>query len=288
MPQSDSKAQLRALLQQGMQAARRGDRARASGLFQAVLEQDPDQEEAWLWLAALAESPEQSVVYLQRVLSINPHNTRAQAGLQWARQRIQAAEALPEAPIQPAWGGIVNLVPLEPEGTRWQWWRVVGLIGILLLAGGLVWWGAPKILQFVELARPEAIATEPMPTLLPPATDTPLPPTVTAIATAVAAIATETPSPVSPTVTAMATATPSATSSPVLPTATAIATETPSPLPPTATAPPTATPSPMPPTATAMATAPPAEMPSPVPTPATVWPTPDPTSVPQVTPEPTP
>ena len=273
MPQSDSKAQLRALLQQGMQAARRGDRARANGLFQAVLEQDPDQEEAWLWLAALAESPEQSIVYLQRVLSINPHNTRAQAGLQWARQRIQAAEALPEAPIQPAWGGIVNLVPLEPEGTRWQWWRVVGLIGILLLAGGLVWWGAPKILQFVELARPEAIATEPMPTLLPPATDTPLPPTVTAIATAVAAIATETPSPVSPTVTAMATATPGATSSPVSPTATAIATETSSPVPPTATA---------------MATVPPAETPSPVPTPATVWPTPDPTTIPQVTPEPTP
>ena len=266
MPQSDSKAQLRALLHQGMQAARRGDRARASGLFQAVVEQDPDQEEAWLWLAALAEDPEQSIVYLQRVLSINPHNTCAQAGLQWARQRIQAAEALPEAPIQPAWGGIVNLVPLEPERTRWQWWRVVGLIGILLLAGGLVWWGAPKILQFVELARPEAIATEPMLTLLPPATDTPLPPTVTAIAT-------ETPSPVSPTSTAMATATPSATPSPVPPTATAIATETSSPVPPTATA---------------MATVPPAETPSPVPTPATVWPTPDPTTIPQVTPEPTP
>ena len=82
-----------------MRAARQGNRIRATELFQAALEQDPGQEEALLWLAALAEHPGESIVYLERVLAANPHNARAQAGLRWATERLEAREAPPEAPL---------------------------------------------------------------------------------------------------------------------------------------------------------------------------------------------
>ena len=242
-----------------MQAARQGDYARAKGLFQAVLEQDPDHEEACLWLAALAEDPEQSMGYLQRVLDANPDNARAQAGLQWTKERIQATEALSGTPIHPAWGGTVSLVPLEPERARWRWWHVVGPIGGLLLAGALVWWRAPGMIQLVELAGPEATATESRDVAPPPATDTPLPLTVTTGVTVVSAVAPATPLLSPPTATAPATmvaAVSAATPSPVSPTMTATVT----------------------PTVTQ----------SSVPTAATVWPTPGPTTSPQVTPEPGP
>lgn len=224
MPQPGSGIHVKTLLEQAMQAARQGDHTSAKGLFQMVLDQDPDQEEAWLWLAALVEDTEQSVLYLQRVLADNPHNTRAQAGLQWARKRIPSAETFLKAPARPEWGGIVHLVPLEPERTRWQWWHAASLAGILLLVGGLSWWGTSKLLQVVEPSKPEITVTEPVPTDTLPATGVPPSPTV-------AVIVMGTPSPTLPTATVL----PTATSSSVPTIVTATLTATPSSVPTSAT-----------------------------------------------------
>jgi hypothetical protein len=259
-----------------MRAARQGDRVRATELFQAALEQDPGQEEALLWLAALAEHPGESVVYLERVLATNPHNARAQAGLRWATERLEAREALPEAPLAPAWGGTVDLVPLEAAGTRLRLTTVVGSIAAVLLLGILAWW-AWSGFPFVQLVVPGATATEPAPTVAPPATNTSLPDVVTAVTPSVAAIPSETPLPPPPTATAtVVTPLPSETlsSAPSTATATVVA------------ATPATTPSPLHPTVTVTWT--PSATPSPVPTPATVWPTPGPTTSPWTTPQPTP
>lgn len=276
-----------------MQAARQGDRARATELFHAALEQDPDHEEALLWLAALTEDPGQSIAYLQRVLDINPHNARAQAGLRWAEERRRPPEALSEAPIQPApaWGGTVDLVPLEPERTRWQLSTVVGLAGALLLIGALIWWALSSF-PLVRLSGPEATATAPRPTSARPpspataiATHTPSPLPPTATATVPAVIAMHTPTSSLPTETETV-PTAAATNTPTfpLPTATAAVlaatgTYTPTPLPPTATTIVVAD--------TATATALPSAAPSAMPTLATAWPTPGPTTDPHVTPAPT-
>jgi lipoprotein-anchoring transpeptidase ErfK/SrfK len=52
-----------------------------------LLRTEPDHVEALLWLAALAQDPQQSVRYLNRVLEISPNHPAAQAGLQWAEER---------------------------------------------------------------------------------------------------------------------------------------------------------------------------------------------------------
>ena len=260
--QSDPEEQIGVLLQQGMQAAQQGDTVRADRLFQAVLEKDPDHEEAWLWRAALAESPDQSVVYLQRVLAINPDNTRAQAGLRWAREQMEAAERLSQAPSKPAWGGVVALAPVESEGAQWQWWHVAVLFGVVLLTGALLCWRSSRILELVGLLGPQATATVCMPAAGSPVPDVGLVPAATAIPTT-------TPSPLPP--------------SPLPSTATAVPPVSPSPVSPTASAVPPATSSPLPPTATII----PTTTPSPYPTLATVWPTPGPTGPPVVTPRPT-
>src|SRR5512136_2882356 len=54
-----------------------------------VIKRAPQTEDAWLILGAVS-SPLASVFYIQKALEIDPNSTRAQKGLQWARQRLQA------------------------------------------------------------------------------------------------------------------------------------------------------------------------------------------------------
>ena len=55
-----------------------GDRQAARGWAEQAVALDPDSEEPWLFLAALA-SPRDSVKYLERALKINPSSQRAHA-----------------------------------------------------------------------------------------------------------------------------------------------------------------------------------------------------------------
>lgn len=69
------------LLQQGIAAARASDRARARHLLTQAVRADPRSEQAWLWLAAVVDSPAQQRTCLEYVLRINPHNPQARRGL---------------------------------------------------------------------------------------------------------------------------------------------------------------------------------------------------------------
>ncbi len=79
-------------LETGIRAARKGNKNLARRLLLKVTELDPSREEAWLWLASVAEDSEEARVYLQTVLALNPDNRRALEGLQWVE-----GQALPEA-----------------------------------------------------------------------------------------------------------------------------------------------------------------------------------------------
>ena len=70
------------LLQLGQQLARSGQRLAAYALFVNVLEREPTNEEALLWLAATTDHLESSVRCLERVLALNPDDTRARRGLE--------------------------------------------------------------------------------------------------------------------------------------------------------------------------------------------------------------
>lgn len=72
---------LEQLMQLGIQTARQGNKESARVIFQQVLDSDSYNERAWLWMAAVAETPVDRVRYLNTVLRINPQNRTAQREL---------------------------------------------------------------------------------------------------------------------------------------------------------------------------------------------------------------
>ncbi len=69
-------------LQAGIKAAQEGKRADARHLLLQVTEAEPDNENAWLWLASISEYPEELLGFLNNILAVNPKNTRA---LEWSQ-----------------------------------------------------------------------------------------------------------------------------------------------------------------------------------------------------------
>lgn len=72
------------LLQEGVAAAKVGNKAEARVMLAQVTEIDPHNELAWLWLAYLAEVPDQAISYLRHLLEIAPDNEQALSGLKKA------------------------------------------------------------------------------------------------------------------------------------------------------------------------------------------------------------
>ncbi len=69
------------MLRDGIKAAQSGNRAEARQLLLRVTDAEPKNENAWLWLASISEYPEELLIFLNNVLSINSANERA---LEWA------------------------------------------------------------------------------------------------------------------------------------------------------------------------------------------------------------
>ncbi|MCC6802713.1 MAG: hypothetical protein IT319_07495 [Anaerolineae bacterium] len=84
------------LLQEGIAAFQAGDRAKAHELLSEVVKVDPENEQAWYYLAASESNPALRKQYLEQVLEINPGNAKAREVL----DRIRAREA-DSAPAEP-------------------------------------------------------------------------------------------------------------------------------------------------------------------------------------------
>nr|HRC77229.1 hypothetical protein [Kouleothrix sp.] len=70
------------ILQLGIEAAREGNREEARNLFGLLTRQDPTNLQAWLWLAGVAEGPDQRRAALEHVVELDPTNEMALKGLQ--------------------------------------------------------------------------------------------------------------------------------------------------------------------------------------------------------------
>jgi len=70
------------ILQLGIEAAREGNREEARNLFGLLTRQEPNNAQAWLWLAGVAEGPDQRRAALERVVELDPTNEMAIKGLQ--------------------------------------------------------------------------------------------------------------------------------------------------------------------------------------------------------------
>lgn len=69
------------LLQEAVQAAKRGDGGAARSLLLRASESEPGNDLVWLWLAHLSTSPADKTSYLRRVLAIHPGHEVARAEL---------------------------------------------------------------------------------------------------------------------------------------------------------------------------------------------------------------
>ncbi len=79
-----------ALVREGVAFAQGGNREGAARVLSRVTEGDPQNELAWHWRAFVADSDEERVRCMERVLAINPSNERAKAW--FARNRPSASQ----------------------------------------------------------------------------------------------------------------------------------------------------------------------------------------------------
>jgi lipoprotein-anchoring transpeptidase ErfK/SrfK len=273
--------QISNLLRLGILAADVGRRADARACFAAVLDMDPNNEQGLLWQAGLADDPHESLAYLARVLTINPRNKYAKAGIRWARKRVTKFEQAgrrvqgPPRPVDLTSSAVRARGKEAVKAHRAR--RLISSIGgaaLLCLLAFLV----GGVFALIESDNQQTVRAALLSTTLSPATFTvTLRPTLTATAT-------DTPTPtLTHTPPAMPTDTPTPADTPT-------PTETPRPSPtptvrptdtPTFTLPPTDTPSPQPTvTPTIMVTEPATPTPPPPPPPT---PTPSPTKEPTPT-----
>ncbi len=71
-------------LQDGIALARLGERQQAREVFRRIIQQNPEHEQAWLWLAWVAEDREESRRYLEEARIILPTSPRIAEALRWA------------------------------------------------------------------------------------------------------------------------------------------------------------------------------------------------------------
>ena len=137
-------------LRKGMRAARAGRRKEARAAFQAVLDEDPVNETAYLWLGYLADDPHVSLTHISQALEAHPQSPRAYAALQWAWHQVAssppgtAAESRATVPVSG-----------HPRRRRRAKRAVVGLpvLGFLLLLAVVGW-----TIGLPPLAEPPAMA----------------------------------------------------------------------------------------------------------------------------------
>ena len=87
------------LLQKGIAALRNGDKTTAQNIFRQALQQQPNDETAWLWLAGTFDENTARIHCLKKVLAINPANLAAQKAL----AQLTALEVPPpfeQAPVE--------------------------------------------------------------------------------------------------------------------------------------------------------------------------------------------
>ncbi len=122
-------------LQAGIEAARRGDRVNAQKLLRAVIDADPNNEVAWMWLASSLDNLGERRQALEQALRINPNNTRAKAALDQLNAVLPPALGLrkPPAPTSPA-------APRRPDERRGgnSILVIVGVLAALLVVALII------------------------------------------------------------------------------------------------------------------------------------------------------
>jgi len=128
-----------ALYQAGVQAVRQGDFRTARRFLRKVVQMQPDNEMAWLWLAESSDDVEEALLALARALKINPTNPAAKRGIRQVR-RLQRSGGALRPPL-----GLASLIPppqeklsKKPTGKRLPLLAWVEILMLMLLTMGLI------------------------------------------------------------------------------------------------------------------------------------------------------
>ena len=109
MEQSDPR--VRSMLRQAQRVAESGKRAAAEKLYRQIVEEAPQAVPGWLGLAGIVRDPAEKEAAYQQVLSLDPGNEAAEAGLA-SLTRLAEAVAEPETADLPE---PAEVEPMEPE-----------------------------------------------------------------------------------------------------------------------------------------------------------------------------
>jgi len=88
-----SETEVLKLLESAILAAREGDREQAYIALRQVIDADPDNVAAWLWLAGVTDSPREGKVALNRVQQLDPDNPRLEEARAWLQAQNKEAAA---------------------------------------------------------------------------------------------------------------------------------------------------------------------------------------------------
>ncbi|MEM7113256.1 MAG: L,D-transpeptidase family protein [Chloroflexota bacterium] len=135
------------LITQAREAIQANDKPKARQLLHQVVQQEPHNYAAWLWLARVAASPAASMAYVKRAEKLQPNHPTVQKAKAWAERRRAIATTAPsQATATPAW----------PK------WAIVGGLGlvVLLLAGVAGFFFGNQASGETAVSAPIAIANE--------------------------------------------------------------------------------------------------------------------------------
>ncbi len=90
-------ANVDAMVREGIRAHRAGKTSEARALLEKAVEADSYNEQAWLWLSAVVETPEEQRTCLNNVLVINPDNENARQGLAMLKSPGEASQVTTES-----------------------------------------------------------------------------------------------------------------------------------------------------------------------------------------------
>lgn len=92
-------ANVNAQMKEAITAIKAGDKQTGRSILESVLEEDPENEAALLWMTKVVDSPAEQLVYVDRVLYVNPNNEPAQklqAQLTKVNRASEVIKPLPE------------------------------------------------------------------------------------------------------------------------------------------------------------------------------------------------
>jgi tetratricopeptide (TPR) repeat protein len=117
-------------LQRGIEAARAGRKLEARDLLLKVVEENPRNELAWIWLSVLVDSLEDKITACENVLTINPANEKVRAYLRTLqlkqeeslqrRELNESQELLRQARTLAERGDVTGALRLADQATQRQ------------------------------------------------------------------------------------------------------------------------------------------------------------------------